>query len=129
MSQTSRPQSWLRRWPRPTGHGPPSAGTSWSKPAKSESKQRARSAESATQPSPAQISDNHTRLGAPQARKQNMTPKKMHLATILSSGFGGSTYAWLDPRVEPRDWTDIRALARYAQIAERGKFDFIFVGD
>jgi FMN-dependent oxidoreductase (nitrilotriacetate monooxygenase family) len=53
----------------------------------------------------------------------------MHLATSVINGFGASPYAWLEPQVEPGDFTNIRALVRYAQAAERGKLDFIFLGD
>ncbi|SDQ53605.1 FMN-dependent oxidoreductase, nitrilotriacetate monooxygenase family [Microbacterium sp. cf332] len=58
-----------------------------------------------------------------------MSQRRMHLATAIANGFGSSPYAWTDPRVDPADWTDVRAWMRYAQIAERGKLDFIFFGD
>jgi alkanesulfonate monooxygenase SsuD/methylene tetrahydromethanopterin reductase-like flavin-dependent oxidoreductase (luciferase family) len=53
----------------------------------------------------------------------------MHLATVVSNGLGASPYAWLEPHVDPADYADIHALVRYAQAAERGKLDFIFLGD
>ncbi|MGW0551903.1 NtaA/DmoA family FMN-dependent monooxygenase [Streptomyces altiplanensis] len=57
-----------------------------------------------------------------------MSRKQMHLATIVSNGLG-LPYAWLEPQVAPADYADIHALVRYAQAAERGKLDFIFLGD
>jgi FMN-dependent oxidoreductase (nitrilotriacetate monooxygenase family) len=58
-----------------------------------------------------------------------MSRKQMRLATTISNGLGGSPYAWLEPHVDPCDYADIHALVRYAQAAERGKLDFIFLGD
>ena len=53
----------------------------------------------------------------------------MHLATIVSNGLGANPYAWLEPHVDPADYANIHALVRYAQAAERGKLDFIFLAD
>ncbi|MCY1157014.1 MAG: nitrilotriacetate monooxygenase, partial [Citricoccus sp.] len=58
-----------------------------------------------------------------------MPRTQMHLATIVSNGLGASPYAWLQPQVDPADYANIHALVRYAQAAERGKLDFIFLGD
>jgi FMN-dependent oxidoreductase (nitrilotriacetate monooxygenase family) len=58
-----------------------------------------------------------------------MPRTQMHLATVVSNGLGASPYAWLEPHVDPADYADIHALVRYAQAAERGKLDFIFLGD
>lgn len=59
----------------------------------------------------------------------HMSRKQMHLATGVANHLGASPYAWLDPRVDVSDYADINAAARYAKAAERGKFDFIFLGD
>jgi FMN-dependent oxidoreductase (nitrilotriacetate monooxygenase family) len=53
----------------------------------------------------------------------------MHIAGNISNGLGASLYAWLEPDVDPADYADIHALVRYAQAAERGKLDFLFLGD
>ena len=58
-----------------------------------------------------------------------MPRTQMHLATVVSNGLGANPYAWLEPHVDPSDYANIHALVRYAQAAERGKLDFIFLGD
>lgn len=58
-----------------------------------------------------------------------MSRQQMHIATIFANGLGASTYSWLEPHVDPTDFADIRAMVRYGQAAERGKLDFIFIGD
>ena len=58
-----------------------------------------------------------------------MSGRQMHLATSIINGLGGSPYAWTEPNVDPGDYFDIRAMVRAAQVAERGKLDFLFLGD
>lgn len=58
-----------------------------------------------------------------------MSRKQIHLVTTSGNVLGASPYAWLDPQVDPTDYVNIHAVMRYAQAAERGKFDFIFLGD
>ncbi|MGY1969776.1 NtaA/DmoA family FMN-dependent monooxygenase [Nocardia gipuzkoensis] len=58
-----------------------------------------------------------------------MPQKQIHLAVGTGNILGASPYAWLDPGVDPTDYTNIHAVMRYAQAAERGNFDFIFLGD
>ena len=60
---------------------------------------------------------------------KTMSRKKMHLAATTGTPFGASPYAWLEPGVDPADYTDNHALVRDARAAERGMFDFLFFGD
>lgn len=55
--------------------------------------------------------------------------KQMHLATVTSNGLGAHPNAWLEPQVDPGDHVDIQAVMRIARAAERGKLDFVFLGD
>ncbi|MDT0170248.1 NtaA/DmoA family FMN-dependent monooxygenase [Pseudarthrobacter sp. BRE9] len=58
-----------------------------------------------------------------------MSRKKMHLAAASATPYGASPYAWLEPGVDPHDYDNIHVLVRAAQAAERGMFDFLFLGD
>ncbi|OUM45646.1 NtaA/DmoA family FMN-dependent monooxygenase [Arthrobacter sedimenti] len=58
-----------------------------------------------------------------------MSRKQLHLATSFTTGLGASPYSWMEPQVDPGDYANIHTLVRYAQAAERGKMDFIFLGD
>ena len=58
-----------------------------------------------------------------------MTDRQMILGMHLGNGYGSQPDAWRMPGVNPSNYTDFDALARYAQAAERGKIDFLFLPD
>lgn len=53
----------------------------------------------------------------------------MLLGMQFGNGYGSQPHAWRMPGVNPTNATDFDALVRYAQAAERGKFDFLFLPD
>lgn len=55
--------------------------------------------------------------------------KKMLISMQLGNGYGAPTLAWRAPGVDPRNYTNPDAYVRYAQAAERGKFQFLFLPD
>ncbi|WP_244906950.1 NtaA/DmoA family FMN-dependent monooxygenase [Rathayibacter caricis] len=55
--------------------------------------------------------------------------KKMLISMQLGNGYGAPTLAWRAPQVDPRNYTNADAYVRYAQAAERGKFQFLFLPD
>ncbi len=55
--------------------------------------------------------------------------KKMLISMQLGNGYGAPTAAWRAPQVDPRNYTNPDAYVRYAQAAERGKFQFLFLPD
>lgn len=57
----------------------------------------------------------------------NTSPRMMHLGLFLL-GTGSHVAGWRYPGAIDR-FTDIKALQKTCQIAEKGKFDFIFMGD
>lgn len=57
------------------------------------------------------------------------TEKKMLISMQLGNGYGAPTLAWRAPQVDPRNYTNLDAYVRYAQAAERGKFQFLFLPD
>ena len=62
--------------------------------------------------------------------KRRETPdKKMILGMHFGNGYGSQPHAWRMPGVPKGGATDFDALVRYAQAAERGKFDFLFLPD
>ncbi|CCQ48179.1 nitrilotriacetate monooxygenase component A [Pseudarthrobacter siccitolerans] len=58
-----------------------------------------------------------------------MTTKKMLIGMQLGNGYGAQTLAWRAAQVDPRNYTNPDAYVRYAQAAERGKFQFLFLPD
>ncbi|MCU4297170.1 LLM class flavin-dependent oxidoreductase [Brevibacterium permense] len=58
-----------------------------------------------------------------------MTTRKMLLGMQFGNGYGSQTTAWRAPRVDPFAYTDFDAMVRYAQVAERGKLQFLFLPD
>lgn len=55
-------------------------------------------------------------------------PRQLHLnINILHAGFYAS--AWRMPQTRPRDFLDIDHYVRTARVAERGKFDAVFLAD
>lgn len=58
-----------------------------------------------------------------------MSSRKMLLGMQLGNGYGAQVTSWRAPNVDPRNYTNIDATVRYAQAAERGKFQFLFLPD
>lgn len=58
-----------------------------------------------------------------------MTSQKMLLGMQFGNGYGAQVTSWRAPNVDPKNYTDFDALVRYAQAAERGKFQFLFLPD
>lgn len=63
-------------------------------------------------------------------KRVSMTdPSHMILGMQLGNGYGVQPDAWRAPGVDPSNYTNVDALVRYAQAAERGKFAFLFLPD
>ncbi|OUM45645.1 NtaA/DmoA family FMN-dependent monooxygenase [Arthrobacter sedimenti] len=58
-----------------------------------------------------------------------MTNKQMILGMELGNGYGSQVGSWRAPWTSPTSYTDFDRRIRYAQAAERGKFQFLFVPD
>lgn len=58
-----------------------------------------------------------------------MNDKKMLIGMQLGNGYGAQANAWMAPGVDPHNYTNLDAHVRYAQAAERGKFQFLFLPD
>lgn len=58
-----------------------------------------------------------------------MNPRHMLLGMQLGNAYGSQPHAWRMPGVDPANYTDFDAQVRYAQAAERGLFDFLFLPD
>lgn len=58
-----------------------------------------------------------------------MTTRKMLLGMQFGNGYGAQVSAWRAPNVDPFDYTNFDAMVRFAQAAERGKLQFLFVPD
>lgn len=54
---------------------------------------------------------------------------QMLLALQVANGYGSQPGAWRFPGVDPSSYTDMDVLVRYAQAAERGKIQLIFLAD
>lgn len=55
--------------------------------------------------------------------------KQMLLGLGFTGAYGANAKAWKSEGVNVTTYPDIRADIRYAQLAEEGKFQFLFVGD
>ena len=55
--------------------------------------------------------------------------KKMIIGMRLGNGYGSQPGAWRMPGVDPRNYASFDAKVRYAQAAERGKMQFLFLPD
>jgi len=55
--------------------------------------------------------------------------RQMLLALQVANGYGSQTGAWRMPGVDPSSYVDMDILVRYAQAAERGKIQLIFLAD
>lgn len=60
----------------------------------------------------------------------NTTNKKQMLIGLAMFGAAGLNFkSWLDPKVNLKEYPDISIDIRAAQLAEKGKFQFMFFGD
>ena len=55
--------------------------------------------------------------------------RQMMIGMHFGNGYGSQPGAWRMPGVDPRGYTNFDNQVRYAQAAERGKFQFLFVPD
>lgn len=55
--------------------------------------------------------------------------KQMLIGMQMGNGYGSQATAWLAPHVDPHNYADLDAHVRYAQAAERGKLQFLFLPD
>lgn len=55
--------------------------------------------------------------------------KQLLIGMVFGNGYGSQPGAWRMPGVDPMGFTNFDNLVRYAQIAERGKFQFLFMPD
>lgn len=53
----------------------------------------------------------------------------MQIGMQMGNGYGAQTLAWLADNVDATNYTNPDAYVRYAQAAERGKFQFLFLPD
>jgi alkanesulfonate monooxygenase SsuD/methylene tetrahydromethanopterin reductase-like flavin-dependent oxidoreductase (luciferase family) len=58
-----------------------------------------------------------------------MINKQMLIGMHFGNGYGSQPGAWRMPGVDPMSYTNFDNQVRYAQAAERGKFQFLFVPD
>ncbi|PPG27218.1 NtaA/DmoA family FMN-dependent monooxygenase [Pseudoclavibacter sp. RFBB5] len=55
--------------------------------------------------------------------------RQLLLALQIANGYGAQPGAWRMPGVDPSSYTDMDVFVRYAQAAERGKVQLIFLAD
>lgn len=55
--------------------------------------------------------------------------KQMMIGVALGNGYGAQNSAWRMPWVDPANYTSFDSQVRYAQAAERGRFQFLFLPD
>lgn len=53
----------------------------------------------------------------------------MLLGMQFGNGYGSQVTSWRAPNVDPKNYTNFDAMVRYAQAAERGKIQFLFLPD
>lgn len=58
-----------------------------------------------------------------------MNDKKMLIGMQIGNVFGAQATSWMADNVDVRNYTNLDAHVRYAQAAERGKFQFLFLPD
>ena len=58
-----------------------------------------------------------------------MPAKQMLIGLSFTNSYGAHSGAWRWPGVDPAGWINIDHMVRYAQMAERGKFQFLFMPD
>ena len=57
-----------------------------------------------------------------------MVKKQVHFGAMIH-GVGGHISSWRHPEVNPKQSVDIQFYTQQAQVAERGKFDVVFIAD
>ncbi|WKA60299.1 hypothetical protein QWY16_09400 [Planococcus shenhongbingii] len=57
------------------------------------------------------------------------TEKKMQLALQLVSGYGVESSAWRMPGTDPAAYTNTDSYVEMAKMAEKGKFQMVFIAD
>ena len=57
-----------------------------------------------------------------------MVKKQVHFGAMIH-GVGGHISSWRHPEVNPKQSVDLQFYTQQAQIAERGKFDVVFIAD
>ena len=57
------------------------------------------------------------------------TEKQMALALQMVSGYGGEFSAWRMPGTDPAAYTNTDSYVERAKLAEKGKFQMIFIAD
>ncbi len=55
--------------------------------------------------------------------------RQMIIGMLFGNGYGSQPGAWRMPGVDPKNYTNFDSQVRYAQAAERGKFQFLFMPD
>ncbi|MBD3739372.1 MAG: NtaA/DmoA family FMN-dependent monooxygenase [Stenotrophomonas sp.] len=55
--------------------------------------------------------------------------RQMMIGMVFNGGYGSQSGAWRMPGVDPKNYTSFDSQVRYAQAAERGKFQFLFAPD
>ncbi|MGW7237378.1 hypothetical protein [Streptomyces sp. NPDC054804] len=65
----------------------------------------------------------------PSTEKKQMDDEQMILGMQLGNGYGTQPGAWRAPGVDPADFSSFDKLVGYAQAAERGKLQFLFLPD
>lgn len=58
-----------------------------------------------------------------------MTSRQMVLGMQFSGGYGAAPGAWRLPGANLNSYTDMDQFVRYAQAAERGKIQLLFIAD
>ncbi len=58
-----------------------------------------------------------------------MPAKQMLIGMTFTNSYGANGGAWRWPGVDPAGLTEVDHMVRYAQMAERGKFQFLFMPD
>ncbi|WP_342660101.1 NtaA/DmoA family FMN-dependent monooxygenase [Rhodococcus ruber] len=58
-----------------------------------------------------------------------MNANKMLIGMQMGNGYGSQTHAWQAHNVDSYNYANLDAHVRYAQAAERGKFQFLFLPD
>src|SRR5918993_3544688 len=70
------------------------------------------------------------RRRSPPYRRGPIVPSpQMLLAIQIANGYGSQPGSWRMPGVDPSSYTDMDTFERYAQAAERGKIQLVFLAD
>lgn len=55
--------------------------------------------------------------------------RQLMIGMVVNGGYGSQPGAWRMPGVDPKNYANFDSQVRYAQAAERGKFQFLFAPD